>query len=147
MSGSASGSGKGLFLPDQHIMRKIQDFMENETASSMAEKIDQDKKLTQEQKDKLISNIMGLQQHYGGMAKDYTEAGSATGLVGGALLSYLMLRDSNIKSPWIKALLGGAIMTASGVAGGLVGKNLGTGFKVTKPAPIRYSKWKGLRYE
>lgn len=144
---SPSASGTSMFLPDKDVMAKIQSFMENETASSMADKIDKDKKLTREQKDILTSRIMGLQQHYGGMAKDYTQAGSATGLVGGALLSYLMLRNSDIKSPWVKALLGGAIMAASGMAGGLVGKNLGSGFKKTKPGPIRYSKWKGLRYE
>lgn len=144
---AAKGKGLGSFLPNKDILNKINQFMETETASSMAEKIEKDKTLSRGQKDKIISNIMGFQQHYGGMAKDYTLAGEATGLVGGALLSYLLMRNSKIKSPMTKALLGGAIMLASGVTGNLVGKSLGSGFKQAKPGPIRYSKWKGFRYE
>ena len=146
-AGSARGKGLGSFLPNKDILNKIDRFMKTETASSMAEKIEKDKTLSRDQKDKIISNIMGFQQHYGGIAKDYTLAGEATGLVGGALLSYLLMRNSKIKSPVTKALLGGAIMLASGVTGNLVGKSLGSGFKQTKPGPIRYSKWKGFRYE
>lgn len=141
---SIAPGGSESFMPGKNLIAKINSFMDNETAHSMANKIQKDPRIDPDQKKKLIKDILGLEQKYKGQIRDFTRAGEVTGLTGGALLTYLMAKNTAIPT-WAKALLGSAIMLTSGVVGNVVGKSLSSGHYQAQPGEISYSKWKGLR--
>ena len=142
-----SSGYSGAFIPNQKIVDKINNFLDTHTVEGIIRKIKNDPKLTEEQKEKLISEILGWKDKFKNLRTgDSGLAGSATGLASGALLTWLLLRnvDKRTIPPWLQALLGSAIILSGGIIGNLTQKRMSEKIYSTQIGKPSFSRWRGL---